>query len=215
VNLSPDSVQENTLRGQYAGFASRLIAFVLDWVIIWLVILLLNTIVIIVLSFFNLSLEQILDLQDAQTTLQKLFSIVFLLLGVVINFVLFYAYFIFFWMLVGQTPGKMVMGVRIVSTNGRPISFFQSIRRLIGYWISMIVLFMGFLWVLISDTRQGWHDKIANTYVIYSWEAQGSFKFFNRLTHYADKRSQAYERKHPTLAAENVPDQPLENNQED
>lgn len=212
----PAASQPLTLRGQYAGFATRLTAFVVDMGIILGIILILNTAEIAILGFFNISVDKIQNLEAAQNSYQTLFSIFIILLSVTINFGLFYAYFIFFWMLVGQTPGKMMLGVRIVSTNGRPITFFQSIRRLIGYWISMLVFFMGFLWVLISDTRQGWHDKLANTYVIYSWEAQTSFSIFNRLTHFADKRAQrtqAYEQEQPTLTLENTAAQLPENDQ--
>lgn len=197
MNRLPAIPPEETLQGQYAGFVSRFIAFFLDRAIIWTIILFINTTVIVVLGFFNIQIDQISTIQNNETTWQTILSVFFIFLTLLINFVLFYAYFILFWMLIGQTPGKMLMGVRIVSTNGGPISFFQAVRRIIGYWISAIVLFMGFLWVLISDTRQGWHDKFANTYVIYSWEARASYRFFKRLSHFADKRAQKYERTHP------------------
>ena len=214
MSRSSPPVQETTLQGQYAGFVSRLIAFFFDRIIILLVILIINTTVIVVLGFFNIQLEQVTDIQDANSTLEFLFSLLFILLALIINFVLYYGYFIIFWMLVGQTPGKMIMGVRIVSTDGSPIGFIQSIIRLVGYWISMIVVFMGYFWVLISDTRQGWHDKLAKTYVIYSWEAQPSYKFFKRLAHFADKRAKAYEAKHPTPVANKLTETAAERSQE-
>ena len=214
MSVRSSSTQAGSLQGQYAGFVSRLIAFVLDRIIIWTVILIINTILIVILGFFNLSLEQILNLQNNQNILQTLFTIFFFLLVISINFVLYNAYFIVFWMLVGQTPGKMIMGVRIVSTDGSPVGFFQSVRRLIGYWISMIIVFLGFLWVLISDTRQGWHDKIANTYVIYSWEARGGYRFFNQLSQIANERSLAYGRKHAPSLSTNTPQNVTESDQE-
>lgn len=39
--------------------------------------------------------------------------------------------------------------------------------RYIGYLVSGIVLSIGFLWVAFDGKRQGWHDKMAGTYVIY------------------------------------------------
>lgn len=45
-------------------------------------------------------------------------------------------------------------------------------RRVLGYYISFLALFLGFLWVLVDDRRQGWHDKIADTIVVYDWEAR-------------------------------------------
>lgn len=214
MNQSPPLTSQGSLQGQYAGFVSRFIAFALDVVIILTVILLLNTTVIVILSFFNLSLERLSNIANSNNALEKTFSIFFLLLSISINFILFYGYYIIFWMLVGQTPGKMIMGVRIVSIDGGPISFFQTVRRLIGYWISMIFLFMGFFWVLISDTRQGWHDKIARTYVIYSWEAKPTYRFFKKLAHFADKRARAYENKHQPPLLEQPAELAADNNQE-
>jgi len=39
----------------------------------------------------------------------------------------------------------------------------------------------GFLWSLIDDHRQTWHDKLAKTYVIYAWEAEGSGRLIRQL----------------------------------
>lgn len=214
MNHAPPPAPQGSLQGQYAGFVSRIIAFVLDVVIILTVILILNTTVIVILSFFNLSLDRLSNIANSNNALEKTFSIFFLLLSISINFILFYGYYIIFWMLVGQTPGKMIMGVRIVSTDGGPVSFFQTIRRLVGYWISMIFLFMGFFWVLVSDTRQGWHDKFARTYVIYSWEAKPTYRFFKKLAHFADKRAKAYENKHQPPLTDQAAEMAAESNQE-
>lgn len=192
----PDSTAAN-LQGQYAGFVTRLIAFFIDQLILVVTIFVANTAVLLVLSFFDISPESISSGMDAGNQFDTILGLILVGVAFALNFLFYYGYFIFFWMLVGQTPGKMVMGVRVVSTNGRPLSFFQSVRRLIGYFISMVVLFMGFLWILVSDTRQGWHDKFASTYVIYTWQAAPSFRFLRRISHAAEKRAAAYERKHP------------------
>jgi uncharacterized RDD family membrane protein YckC len=65
----------------------------------------------------------------------------------------------------------MMLGLRVVSVDGGPVTLWQAIRRVIGYLVSYI-LYLGYLWVLIDNHRQGWHDKIANTYVIYVWDAR-------------------------------------------
>ena len=48
----------------------------------------------------------------------------------------------------------------------------RAIIRYFAFLLSAVVLFIGLLWVLISDTRQGWHDKLAKTCVIYDWPAR-------------------------------------------
>jgi len=76
-------------------------------------------------------------------------------------------YPVVFWVLLGQTPGKLLMGVRIARTNGQRLTIGRALLRYLGYWLSAIPLGLGFFWVLVDDQRQGWHDKLAGTYVIY------------------------------------------------
>ena len=45
-----------------------------------------------------------------------------------------------------------------------------AILRLIGYWISAIVFYIGYIWIFIDKRKRGWHDLIAGTVVI---KAQG------------------------------------------
>jgi uncharacterized RDD family membrane protein YckC len=101
------------------------------------------------------------------------------------------AYFIFFWTLAGQTPGKTLMGLRIVTTDGQSPSFGRSVRRLLGYIVSIIAMFIGFLWILVDNRRQGWHDKIAGTLVIYAWEARAGSYLSNRYQKKQEKQQQS------------------------
>lgn len=86
------------------------------------------------------------------------------LVGIVIGV----AYFVYFWTTTGATPGKSAMNIRVVSTDGETISAGVAILRYIGYAISAVVLLLGFIWIAIDEDKQGWHDKIAGTYVIKS-----------------------------------------------
>jgi uncharacterized RDD family membrane protein YckC len=82
------------------------------------------------------------------------------------------SYFVFFWTVAGQTPGLKFMGLRVVTKDGRPPSGKRALMRMVGYVIATLPIYIGFLWVLIDDRRQGWHDKLARTFVIYDWEAR-------------------------------------------
>lgn len=75
-------------------------------------------------------------------------------------------YIVGFWAWKSQTPGKMALGVKIVTEDGKPISTGRAIVRYFGYIVSSIPLGLGFFWVAWDKKKQGWHDKIANTYVI-------------------------------------------------
>jgi uncharacterized RDD family membrane protein YckC len=93
-------------------------------------------------------------------------------------------YALFFWSTTGQTPGKAVMGVRVVRLDGRPMTLWTGIVRLVGYAMSLMSIGLGFLLALTDNRRQALHDKIARTCVIYSWDAHGDpylQKLFPRL----------------------------------
>ncbi len=75
-------------------------------------------------------------------------------------------YFIVMTTLFGQTVGKMIMGIRVVMSDGRAVSFPISALRLVCYIPSGLLLFVGFLWIIWDEERQGWHDMICDTIVI-------------------------------------------------
>ena len=67
----------------------------------------------------------------------------------------------------GQTPGMKVMKIKLCGTDGTyPIGYGKGFIRWIGMLISALVIYIGFLWILIDKDKQGWHDKIAGTYVV-------------------------------------------------
>lgn len=88
---------------------------------------------------------------------------------VLINFVLPAVAILLFWVYRSATPGKMVLGLAIVDagTGGKP-SVGQFIGRYAGYYLSMLLLFTGFFWVAFDQRKQGFHDKLAKTLVVYS-----------------------------------------------
>ena len=74
---------------------------------------------------------------------------------------------ILFWIYRSATPGKILLKAKIVDakTGGKP-STGQLVGRYFAYFISMIPLMLGIIWVGIDKRKQGWHDKIAGTVVI-------------------------------------------------
>lgn len=75
-------------------------------------------------------------------------------------------YFVGFIATCGQTPGKKIMGLRVVDENGKPVGWeTASIRFLIGYPISFLPLGLGCYWALVDKNNQAWHDKVAGTRV--------------------------------------------------
>lgn len=76
------------------------------------------------------------------------------------------AYFTYFHGTTGQTPGKRLMGLRVVRDTGEALTLGAAFLRWVGYIISFVPFFMGFLWAGADRRKQGWHDKIAGTVVI-------------------------------------------------
>jgi uncharacterized RDD family membrane protein YckC len=75
---------------------------------------------------------------------------------------------VLFWRVYGATPGKIAIGAKIVDArSGGAPSLGRLIGRYFAYLISAVPLFLGFVWIAIDRRRQGWHDKIAGTLVVY------------------------------------------------
>jgi uncharacterized RDD family membrane protein YckC len=66
----------------------------------------------------------------------------------------------------GATVGKMVMGLRVVTSDGRRLSFMNATGRYFAKILSAIILFIGFIMVAFTDKKRGLHDIIAGTLVI-------------------------------------------------
>jgi uncharacterized RDD family membrane protein YckC len=124
-----------------AGFWIRVLAFIIDSVI---------------LAVINALIGAILNSSTTgRTGIQTLLGII---------------YFSYFWsgssLWPGQTVGDKILNLRVIRTDGSDLSIVQAFIRYVGLFISFIVIFIGVIWVAFDPNKQGWHDKIAGTYVI-------------------------------------------------
>ena len=155
-------MNKEALQLQHAGFISRAIAFVLDLIVMSVAIFATIALTEAVLGFFTL--YGLIGQRVVQSDLFRnlLFALIALAsAGIAIG------YPVGCWVLLGQTPGKMLTGVRIVRIDGQPLTVRRALLRFFGYWLSAIPLGIGFFWVLVDDQRQCWHDKLAGTCVVY------------------------------------------------
>jgi len=78
------------------------------------------------------------------------------------------AYFTYFWSAAGngQTLGSRALKIRVVKTDGSYLDYVGAFLRYIGFVISCVVVFLGIIWAAFDAQKQGWHDKIAGTYVV-------------------------------------------------
>jgi uncharacterized RDD family membrane protein YckC len=157
--MSHESTSREIPLGQYAGFVTRLVAWTIDRFLLTAFISVSGA----VIGFLGetLGINRLLGLSEG-------IRLLVLAVGLVLAVMVPISYNIACWMLAGQTAGKWVMGLRVVRTDGQRVRFWAAVRRQIGYWISGI-LFLGYVWILFDNRRQGFHDKLAGTFVVYAW----------------------------------------------
>lgn len=143
------------LEGRVAGFISRLVAFSIDAVLLVMLVAAGSWIVVQIERIFETFLPTDLSLGGAYV-----FAI-----PVIIG-----AYYVGLWALTGATIGKWLIGLRIVGADGSPPTIGRSLIRFIGYGLSAIVFFLGYIWVLFDDERRAWHDELAGTWVVYDFQ---------------------------------------------
>mgnify|MGYP000956402478 CR=1 FL=1 len=64
------------------------------------------------------------------------------------------------------TLGKIATGIKVVDQDGLRLSLVDSFKRNAFKLISFLIVALGFLWILWDKNRQGWHDKVAKTFVV-------------------------------------------------
>jgi len=102
-------------------------------------------------------------------TLDALISMVFTLLTSVVYFTWFHGLF-------GRTPGKRLLGLKVIQVSGEPLTLRVAFLRWVGSLVSHLVLCIGYLWVAFDPRKQGWHDKIAATLVIRTGRPSETFQ---------------------------------------
>ena len=72
----------------------------------------------------------------------------------------------------GQTLGKMAMKIRVVPLDGGRISAGAAILRYIGYFVSGLIVGIGYLMAGLRHDKRALHDLLAGTRVIRLGEAR-------------------------------------------
>jgi uncharacterized RDD family membrane protein YckC len=140
---------QQTPQMEYVGFWKRVVAAVIDTIVVSLII---GPLLYAIYGPAYFSSDNMVH-----GPADLLISYVFPALFVIV-----------FWRYKSATPGKMAISARIVDARtGQPPSTGQLIGRYFGYFVSSIPFCLGLIWVGIDRRKQGWHDKLANTVVIY------------------------------------------------
>lgn len=66
----------------------------------------------------------------------------------------------------GATPGKMVLGLKVVTAGGGPVSVSRALGRYFAKILSGIILCIGYIMAAFDSEKRALHDHICNTRVI-------------------------------------------------
>jgi uncharacterized RDD family membrane protein YckC len=145
---------------KFAPHGSRLLAYILDTLIVTAVLIVLG----IVLSILLVGVAAAGGRGNPATVgVGVLGGFAFIIVLLVVTF----GYFPYFWAKSGQTPGMRPFHLYVVrDSDGGKISGAQAFVRLIGMFVSAFVVYLGYVWIFIDARRRGWHDLIAGTVVI-------------------------------------------------
>jgi uncharacterized RDD family membrane protein YckC len=133
---------------EYAGFWIRLGAAVID-------------IIVLVLIFYIIRYDVLFKFIFSKLPLST-----YIIMATLLLWAIHIVYFVVFWAWRGQTPGKMITGIKIIRTDSSPLTWQYALLRYLGCIASTIILFIGFIWIAFDSRKQGLHDKIADTYVV-------------------------------------------------
>jgi uncharacterized RDD family membrane protein YckC len=141
---------------RWGGFFRRGVAFAVD-----LVVLAALSATLLLLSYIGYRVG--LAAHDQSITAAS-YTAFFFLAGLG-SAVLSTGYFVLFHGMDGRTIGKWMLGLRVVGPEQERIGYAQAFLRWIGS-ILFAPLILGFLWVLWSREKRGWHDILARTWVV-------------------------------------------------
>jgi uncharacterized RDD family membrane protein YckC len=150
LESSSSSSPDSAARVEYVGFWKRVVAMVID------TLLLLVVITPALIAIYGME-----RLAESQGVFAGFWDF---MLQVVLPAVAV----VLFWKYRGATPGKMAISAKIVdATTGVRPTTGKLVLRYIAYIASIVPFLLGFVWIAIDRRKQGFHDKIANTLVIY------------------------------------------------
>jgi uncharacterized RDD family membrane protein YckC len=160
---------EPTLAGHYAGPVTRLGAYALD--------------TFLVVASYGLLLSlvafvwQLISTRDLQLPAQE--SPMWIVgLGLWGLF-----YFGASWALAARTIGMAALGLRVVRRDGASLAGGRGIVRAIAFPLSVIPAGLGFIGILVGNERRALHDVIADTTVVYDWDARAArWRLLSRRT---------------------------------
>jgi uncharacterized RDD family membrane protein YckC len=157
---SPESEAGPAPGVEFAPHGGRLVAYIIDSIIVTIVVVIIFTIGAFALgSGATVEGNQVTNISSGSAIIATILFIIGFLVGLL--------YFPFFWARGGQTPGMSAFGLRVVrDSDGGTIGWGTALLRLVGLVIAGAVFYLGYIWIFIDKRRRGWQDLIAGTIVV-------------------------------------------------
>jgi uncharacterized RDD family membrane protein YckC len=152
----PQVVPGGSVRLPYAGLATRGVALAVDAALVTMIFLTGTAVIGLVVSL-------VWNPRPA-----SIVGTVIAVAGLLVEV----AYFTGFWSTAGQTPGMRLLHLRVVDGAGSAPGLGRSLIRLLGLTVAILLLFTGFLPVLVDDRRRALQDFLAGTVVVYDDDAR-------------------------------------------
>jgi len=143
----------------YAGFWTRALAEVIDWMITYVVNLIIAAFVMLLAGLAGGSLT-------GNRTALAIHMLGVVMATNIMQVAATAAYATWFVGTHGATPGKMACGLQVVRADGGRVSYGRALARFFAKMLSAVILYIGFVMVLFDDERRGLHDWLCDTRVV-------------------------------------------------
>ena len=147
---------------RYGGFWIRVVAKIIDSLIIGIPVMLIYLIAVFGFGF------KMFGQQGGPADFAELFASLGIQLGAqFIGVVLGGFYNVFFVVKYGATPGKMAVGLLVLTANGERLTIGRAIGRYFAEMLSGMICYIGYILAGFDDQKRTLHDHICNTRVVY------------------------------------------------
>jgi uncharacterized RDD family membrane protein YckC len=143
-----------TQRFVYAGFWIRFLARLLDAIVLYIIIL--------PVTFLVLGSAAFTVSSEGPTPMFVLLNMVMFVFQIAVSA----TYEVWFLTRHGATPGKMVVGKKVVTADGGPLTTGRALGRHFAVYLSSFTLLIGFIMAAFDDQKRALHDRICDTRVI-------------------------------------------------
>lgn len=159
--------KESVSSGQYprmGSFLERLVAYIIDYFILMFLGFILGFVVALPFGFIGGVMGNLNDSSGVVSGISSIMQLFVFGISLFVGII----YYVYFYTKKGQTPGKMVMKLKVVRADD--LNYLSAgmviLRQTIGMWVNGLLFYLGYLWYFMSPKRQTWADSIASSLVV-------------------------------------------------